>query len=316
MWLDKLEKKIGKYCIKNLMLYIIAMNGAVFVLSLLLPDLRLLSRMVLVPSLVMKGEVWRLITFLFIPATFNPVWILLSLYFYYMIGSALEREWGAFRFNVYYLVGVLCTIAGAFLGGTGTSVYLNLSLIFAFPYLFPNYQMMIFFFFPVKIKYLALLYAGLLVYTSVYSPLSGLITILGSAVNFLLFFWKDIYYRLRLNRKAYMNRQEFKSKIPKIYVMHRCAICGKTDVEDRHMDFRYCVDCDGDYEYCMDHLYDHEHVKADTSAGNPKNDDSTGNDNDSVVNDGSAENNGSEGNNRSAENNGNAGDNGEIEGGN
>jgi|CZCA01.1.fsa_nt_gi membrane associated rhomboid family serine protease len=267
VWLDKLEKKIGRYCIKNLMLYITTLNGVVFVLSYLAPELDLVSRMILVPSLVMQGEVWRLITFLFVPMPFSPLWILLTLYFYYMIGTSLEHEWGSFRFNLYYLIGILGTIAGAFLGGSGTSGFLNLSLIFAFAYLYPNYQIMLFFFIPVKIKYLAILYAGSLVLMFSFSPLAGLVTILGSAVNFILFFWKDIYYRLRFNRRAYISQQEFKAKIPKIHVMHRCTICGKTDVEDRHMDFRYCVECDGDYEYCMDHLYDHEHVKADASAG-------------------------------------------------
>ncbi|HOQ06963.1 MAG TPA: rhomboid family intramembrane serine protease [Clostridiales bacterium] len=266
MWLDKLEKKIGKYCIKNLMLYITALNGVVFILQYLAPEADFVGKLMLVPSLVKQGEVWRLVTFLFIPMTFRPVRILFALYFYYLIGSSLEREWGSFKFNVYYFIGVLGTIAGAFLGGLGTSTFLNLSLIFAFAYLFPNYQIMIFYLFPVKVKYLALFYAAVLVFTFAFMPIVGLITVLGSAVNFILFFWKDIYYRLRFNRRAYMSQKEFKEKIPKIHVMHRCTICGITDVEDRKMDFRYCVECDGDYEYCMDHLYNHEHVKADAQA--------------------------------------------------
>lgn len=266
VWLDKLEKKIGKYCIKNLMLYITALNGVVFILQYLAPEADFVGKLMLVPSLVKQGEVWRLVTFLFIPMTFRPVRILFALYFYYLIGSSLEREWGSFKFNVYYFIGVLGTIAGAFLGGLGTSTFLNLSLIFAFAYLFPNYQIMIFYLFPVKVKYLALFYAAGLVFTFAFMPIVGLITVLGSAVNFILFFWKDIYYRLRFNRRAYMSQKEFKEKIPKIHVMHRCTICGITDVEDRKMDFRYCVECDGDYEYCMDHLYNHEHVKADAQA--------------------------------------------------
>ena len=273
--LDKLEKRIGKFCIRNLMIYIIAMNAVVFLMAYLFPELNIVSRLALVPELVLKGEVWRLVTFLFIPMSFHPFWIIFTLYFYYMIGTSLEHEWGAFKFNVYYFIGVLGTIAGAFLSELRTSTFLNLSLIFAFAYLFPNYQIMIFFFFPVKIKYLALFYAAGLVFTFALMPIVGLITVLGSAVNFILFFWKDIYYRIRFNRKAYMNQKEFKEKIPKIHVMHRCTICGITDVEDRKMDFRYCVDCEGDYEYCMDHLYNHEHVKADTPAdgnGDPADD--------------------------------------------
>lgn len=260
MWLDKVEKKIGKYSISNLMLYITALNGAVFILSFLDPDLEVIGKLNLVPSLVLEGEIWRLVTFLFIPTNFSPIWILFTLYFYYIIGSTLENEWGSFKFNVYYLIGVLGTIAAAFLGGAGTAEHLNLSLIFAFAFLYPNYELNLFFFLPVKIKYLALIYAALLLLSFGFAPLYGLITILGSALNFIVFFWRDVYYMLRFKKKAQRNRQEFKSKIPKILVMHRCSICGKTDVEDRKMDFRYCVDCDGDYEYCMDHLYTHEHV--------------------------------------------------------
>ncbi len=270
MWLDRLERKIGKYSIRNLMLYITAINGAVYLLNLLVPELNIIYRAMLIPEFVLKGEVWRLITFLFIPMGSSPIWILFTLYFYYLIGSTLEREWGAFKFNVYYLIGILGTIAGAFLGGAGTAEYLNLSLIFAFAFLFPNYEMMLFFFVPIKIKYLAIAYAALLVLSFGLSPLYGLITILGSAVNFIVFFWRDVYYKLRFRRKSQKSRQEFRSKIPKIHVMHRCSVCGKTDVEDKKMEFRYCVDCEGDYEYCMDHLYNHEHVKSSRpEGGNP-----------------------------------------------
>lgn len=262
--LDRLERKIGKYSIRNLMIYITALNGAVFLLAFLIPDLNLYSKLALIPSLVMKGEVWRLITFLFIPMNSSPIWIVFTLYFYYLIGSALEREWGSFKFNVYYLIGVLGTIGAAFLGGGADAVILNFSLIFAFAYLFPNFQIMLFFFLPVKIKYMAIAYAVLLIISAGFSPVRWLM-IIGSVVNFILFFWRDLYYRLKFNKKAHITRQQFKAQIPKLHIMHRCYICGKTDVEDRKMEFRYCCDCDGDYEYCMDHLYNHEHIKEDDS---------------------------------------------------
>lgn len=260
-WLNKLEKKLGKYSIKNLMMYITALNGVVFLLSHIDLKGEFLYKLTLIPSFVLQGEVWRLLTFLFIPPTRSPLWLIFALYFYYMIGSSLEQEWGPFKFNVYYLIGILGTIVSVFLGGFGSAAYLNLSLIFAFAYLFPNYQLMLFFFFPVKIKYLAIVYAVFLVFSFGFAPLIGLITIVGSALNFLLFFGKDIYYRITSGRRTYYSKKEFQAKIPKIYVMHRCTVCGKTNVEDRNMDFRYCVDCEGDYEYCMDHLYTHEHKK-------------------------------------------------------
>lgn len=262
-WLNKIEKKFGRYSIRNLMLYITVLNGVVFLLSYLGNNYLFMSKLMLSPSLVMQGEVWRLVTFLFIPPSTSPMWLIFALYFYYMIGSELEHEWGSFKFNIYYLVGALGTIGAAFLGGIGSAMFLNFSLIFAFSYLFPNFQIMIFFIIPVKMKYLSLAYLAILIYMFWSVPLLGLITIGGSVLNFLLFFGKDIIARIATGRKVYYNRRSYASKIPKVIIIHRCAVCGKTERDDRNLEFRYCVDCDGDYEYCMEHLYNHEHVKGD-----------------------------------------------------
>ncbi len=265
-WLNKLEKKFGKYSISNLMLYITALNGAVFLLTYVGNGNSILVKLMLIPSQIMQGEVWRLVTFLFIPPTTSPIWLLFTLYFYYMIGSALEHEWGSFKFNIYYLVGVLGTIGAAFLlGGSSSAMLLNFSLIFAFSYLFPNFQIMIFFVIPVKMKYLSLAYAAMLIYMYWGAPIYGLITVGGSILNFLLFFGKDFMLRLATGRKVYYNRKSFQSKIPKVIIIHRCAVCGKTERDDRTLEFRYCVDCEGDFEYCMEHLHTHEHVKGDGS---------------------------------------------------
>lgn len=264
-WLNKLERKIGKYAIKNLMIYIVALNGLVALLTYLFSyynkELIILSKMSLDIPMVMKGEVWRLVTFLFIPWTTSPVWLLFTLYFYYMIGTSLEHEWGSFKFNVYYLVGVLGTIGVAFISGSGSSTLLDLSLVLAFAYLYPNYQILLFFFIPVKIKYLAILYAIGLGVMILGSPLYGFITVLGSMINFILFFGKDILARIGMGRRVYYNRREFESKIPKDITIHRCTICGRTEKDDKNLEFRYCSDCDGDYEYCMEHLENHVHVK-------------------------------------------------------
>lgn len=259
--IDRLDRKFGKYSIKNLMLYITVLNGVGFILSFLDREGTFIGKLMLIPSLVKAGEVWRLVTFLFVPLNNSPIWFLFTLYFYYMIGSTLENEWGSFRFNIYYLIGVLGTIGAAFIGGVGSATFLNMSLIFAFAYLFPNFQLMMFFFFPVKIKYLAIFYALYLVYTFSFAPLVGFITIGGSVLNFLLFFGKDIIFRLTTGRKVYYKRQSFKEQIPKWIVLHKCEICGRTEIEDKNLEFRYCADCEGDHEYCMDHLYTHEHVK-------------------------------------------------------
>ena len=263
-WLYKTEKKLGKYSIRNLMLYITVLNGIVFLLMYADREGLFITKLMLVPSLVMQGEIWRLVPFLFIPPNSSPMWIIFTLYFYYMIGSTLEQEWGSFKFNIYYLVGVLGTIGAAFLlGSVSTAMYLNFSLIFAFSYLFPNFQILIFFILPVKMKYFSLVYAILLVFSFWSTPLYGLITVGGSILNFILFFGKDIIVRLATGRKVYYNRRSFEAKIPKNVTIHKCTVCGKTEKDDKNLEFRYCVDCEGDYEYCMEHLHTHEHVKGD-----------------------------------------------------
>lgn len=255
-------KRFKRQGINNLMLYITVANGVVFLLSYLDREGLFLSKLILVPSLVLQGEVWRLITFLFIPPTTSPMWVIFTLYFYYMVGSSLENEWGSFKFTLYYIIGALGTIVAAFLvGGISTGMYLNLSLIFAFAYLFPNFQLLLFFFIPVKIKYLAIFYAISLVVTFWSSPVTGLITVGGSVVNFILFFGKDIILRMITGRKSYISRRNFEAKIPKDVIIHRCSICGRTERDDKTLEFRYCAECDGDYEYCMEHLSTHEHVK-------------------------------------------------------
>jgi len=260
-WIDWLDRKLGKYSIKNLMLYITILNGVAFILSYLDTEGVFVFKLMLIPAYVMKGEVWRLVTFLFVPTEGSPFSFLITLYFYYIIGSTLEHEWGSFKFNLYYLIGVLGTIGAAFITGFGAATYLNLSLIFAFAYLYPNFQLLLFFFLPVKIKYLAIAYALFLVYNFRAVPVYGLITVAGSILNFLLFFGKDIISWLILRRKSHFNQKSFKEQFPKWNVLHKCTICGRTELEDKNLEFRYCVDCDGDYEYCMDHLYNHEHIK-------------------------------------------------------
>lgn len=259
-WLDKFERKLGHIGIKGLMTYIVGMNAVVFVLWLLEPAF--IYKLVLEPSLVMQGEVWRLVTYLFIPPTFSPIWLIFTLYFYYLIGSSLEREWGTFKFNIYYLIGMIGTTAAVFLtGGIGTSFYLNLSLFLAFAYIYPNFQILLFFFFPVKIKYLAWLDAAFLVWTVITGLIPDKAAVAVSIINFLLFFGKDIIIHLKTGRQTYYRRRNYDTKLPKDFTIHKCEICKKSEKDDKNLEFRYCVECEGDHEYCMEHLYSHKHIK-------------------------------------------------------
>ncbi len=261
-FLNRLERKFGRFAIKELILYIILLNFLVFLLKLLDKSGTYLNKLVLISELVMKGEVWRLITFIFIPPTTSIIWIIFVLYFYYLIGSGLEHEWGSFKFNVYYFLGMLGTIAGSFISGYGyTGVYLNLSLLFAFAFIYPDFQILLFFFIPVKIKYLVWLDWIFFIYGLIFAPLGDKIAISICIMNYFLFFGGDIFKIAVNGRKSFFRNKDFRSSLNEASYIHKCYTCGITEKSNNEMVFRYCAECEGDYEYCMEHLKDHEHIK-------------------------------------------------------
>ncbi len=263
-WLNKLERKYGKYAINNLMLYIVLLTGTVYLLSMFDRTGSFLYRLALIPSRVMQGEIWRLITYIFIPPRTSPIFIFFVLYFYYMIGTGLERAWGSFKFNVYYLIGIIATTLAAFLTrGTATSLYLNLTLFLAFARLYPNHQILLFFIIPVKMKYLAWFNWALFGLTILTGPIPSKITALVALTNYFIFFGKDLINDIKRKQKVHKNRRRFESgkNWNDQETAHRCHKCGITEKDDPKMDFRYCSKCEGAYEYCWDHLQDHEHVQ-------------------------------------------------------
>ncbi len=210
-FLDKLDRKYGKLAIRNLMLYISAGNLIVFLLSFMMPSLP--GYLALYPTLVLQGQVWRLITFVFIPPDTSILFILFAVYFYYMIGNTLEHEWGSFRLNAYYFVGMLATIIAAFITGGTYGLHLNLSLFLAFAYLYPNHEILLFFFLPVKIKYLAWLNLAFIGFTLLFQPLPYKIAAIVSLANYLLFFGDDMIKRMKMRRTSYYNRKNYFKQI-------------------------------------------------------------------------------------------------------
>lgn len=259
--LDKLERRFGRYAIPQLILYVVGINGLMYLLSYAYPQSDLFGMLALVPHRIMQGEVWRLITFVFIPPAASLLWIFFILYFTWMIGSALEQEWGSFRFNLYYFAGILATAAGAFAAGGGaTALYLNLSLFLAFARIYPDYEVLLFFVLPVKVKYLAWLNWFFLAFTVLTAPLSVKVAALVSVANYFLFFGRDTFLKAKARGSAHQRKKPFRA-LQEDRTIHRCTICGKTEKDDPAMDFRYCSSCEGDFEYCMDHLKTHKHKR-------------------------------------------------------
>ncbi len=258
-WLNKLERKYGRYAISGLMKYIVAANLAVFLLEVINPGLE--ANLMLIPQAVMAGQVWRLVTFILIPPATSAFWILFTLYFYYIIGMGLEQAWGSFKFNIYYLVGMIATIIVSLVGGSpATGVFINLTLFLAFASIYPNHEVLLFFILPVKVKYLGILNAVLLVQQFIMGGVGIKLMILASLANYFIFFGKDFIELFKTKKKVKKNKEKFKVIEMKDYVRHRCTVCGITERDDPNMEFRYCSKCSGHKEYCMNHLKNHEHI--------------------------------------------------------
>lgn len=240
---------------------------------------------------ILHGQVWRVITFIIDPPSTSLIWVAFALMLYYFIGKQLEAAWGAFRFNVYFFAGVLFHVIAAILVYliTGISMhldtaYLNMSLFFVFAFLYPDVQFLVWFVIPVKAKWLAWLdgafflygiaqafipsYGGNAVYGIYYkaNALAAFVSIL----NFLLFFLSSRKTRA-YSPKQMKRKRDFQKNLRQARptqnpyatggAKHRCAVCGRTELDDPNLEFRYCSKCHGNYEYCQEHLFTHIHVQ-------------------------------------------------------
>ena len=210
-FLDRLSYKFRNICIPNLMLYIVIAMAGVFVVELFVPTVPLSLYLNFDRDLIFGGQWWRIITWIFIPTSSSIVWIIFSLYFYYLIGSGLEQRWGSFKFNVYYLVGVIATIIGGFITGTTGNTFLNYSLFFAFAVLYPDFQVLLFLFIPIKIKWLALVDLVFFVLSFIFVPLSYKVAIIASMLNFILFFYEDFGKFIKNQIYYFKHRNKYKN---------------------------------------------------------------------------------------------------------
>lgn len=211
-WLNKLERKFGRYAIPNLMYYIIGGTIAVYIIDYLLP-MSLSYYLAFIPGLIMEGQIWRILTFIFIPPSASILFMAFVLYFYYMIGNTLEYEWGTFKFNMYYLFGMIGTIIAGLITGYGTSTYLNLSLFLAFAYLFPDTEVLLFMIIPVKMKWLAYLNWAFFIINLIFGTIYQRVAIIASLINFFIFFEKDFINYIKFHRKYGSTRRNFKQEM-------------------------------------------------------------------------------------------------------
>lgn len=217
-WLYRMStKKIGKFRIPGLMNYILALMAGAYIAQYVFVDANILGFLSFSRALILQGQVWRLLTWIIVPPVGTSlVSLIFFLYFYYLVGSSLENEWGSFIFTFYYVVGVVCTIIAGFITGGVVNTYLNLSLYFAFAILYPNTQIYLFFLIPIKMKYLALANAVFYVITIIQSLVSGQWVVFGaliaSLVNLAIFFGKDFFNNIKNSFKYRKTRRQFRSE--------------------------------------------------------------------------------------------------------
>lgn len=288
-FLDKLERKFGRYAIHNLMYYIIVLQIAGMAINVFAPNF-MYSYLTLDIAKVLQGQVWRLVTFILDPGIgfsiegLGILFTAITLYLYYYIGRTLENIWGAFRFNLYYFSGIVFNIIAAFILyflyqnvfhdiywlniiGSGFGLeYINISLFLAFACIFPNQELFYMFLIPIKMKYLGMLYGVYIVYDIYVALANGLptraVAIIVALLNFIIFFLMSRNYK-RVSPREYNRKKKYQGQVRKVenQTRHRCAVCGRTEQDDETLEFRFCSKCDGNYEYCMEHLFTHEHVK-------------------------------------------------------
>ncbi len=282
-FMTKMERKYGKFSIPNLTIILIVCFIVGYLIEIFQPDA--IYAISLNPEKIMQGQVWRLISWIFMPPRALSVWIIITLMFYYRVGQTLEEAWGDFRYTLYILSGIFFTdigVVGSYLvlKLTGqaelasfyaaycstSTYYLCMSMFLAYAFMFPHLQVLLYFIIPIKVKWLGYVYIACILFTILSSGMIGdyatMVTIIMSILNFVLFYvlmkGKNRPSKAHRKRKVVYKKEVRQTQI---LTRHKCAICGQTEEDNQELEFRYCSRCKGNYEYCQNHLFTHEHKK-------------------------------------------------------
>lgn len=279
-WLTKLERKFAKYAVQNLTKYLLICYAVGFVVSLVMPEL--LYYFTFEPALILQGQVWRFISWVIVPSTTSFIGFLFMMLLYYSLGMTLENIWGTFRYNLYIFSGMLFTMVGAFVAyfiissqmgqmafGIGylvSTYYINLTIFLACAAIMPDLQLYLYGILPVKMKWFAYLDAAFIGMDLLRGNLVTRIIIVASILNFVVFFFASRNMR-KYHPKQVIRKKKFEQEIKRPVqdfgsgARHKCTVCGRTELDDPNLEFRYCSKCNGNHEYCSDHLFTHEHIK-------------------------------------------------------
>ena len=288
--MKNLRRQFEVFCFKNrtkgisnLMLYISLGTALVYLMSAMNGSYLLYNLLYFDRELILRGQIWRLFTY---PLTYridNLLLMAVSLLCYYSLGRAMENIWGTLRFNLFYLTGVIMMdVYCMIFGGTASVTYLNLSLFLSYATLFPDAHFLLFFIIPIKAWFFALMDLAIVVIDLITYPFPYNLFSVISLANYFLFFGKDVVNVIpmswRVNARRLFRKQRMQPKkaktipfdagsyraataTPTAPYTHRCTICGRTDVTDPKLEFRYCSRCKGYYCYCEDHINSHSHIQ-------------------------------------------------------
>jgi hypothetical protein len=256
--LDRLERRLGFLRIPGLLRYVAAFTAVVFLFYKLQPSY--LSLIDLDPNAVRHGEVWRLVTYIFIPQLGSliptPDWFNAAFYIFFLVwvGDRLEQAWGSFRLNLYFLIGMIGTTIAAFFFGTSFSnAMLVSSIFFAFARFYPDVVIYFAYILPLKVKWMAWAYAAILCWKFVFGTMQFRSAVIAALVNYLIFFGRDLFHEAKQRQEVSTRRQRFDADVRDATKdpLHCCKTCGRTELSDPDLEFR--VARDGE-EYCMQHL--------------------------------------------------------------
>ncbi len=283
--MKNLRRNFERFCLRNrnkgipnLMLYICIGNAVMYVISMVTRNYTLYNLLSFNRRLILQGQVWRLFTYPLTYLTSNILLMAISLLCYYSLGNAMERMWGTLKFNIFYLTGVVLMDIYAMIFNCSANVYyLNMSLFLGYATLFPDASFLLFFIIPVKAWVLAL-FDLVIILLGVFSPpftAANLFPLIALG-NYFLFFGKDVLNVIPLswqsNARKLFHKKPKQPKViqfhvsqkpqePKQSYNHRCTVCGRTDVSNPELEFRYCSKCKGYYCYCQDHINNHVHIQ-------------------------------------------------------
>ncbi|MBQ7340829.1 MAG: rhomboid family intramembrane serine protease [Oscillospiraceae bacterium] len=298
--MKNLRKRFNLFCyrhsswgIPNLMLYVVLGSAIISVLTMVTRNPILFNWLCFDKAKILQGQVWRLVSYVLIDRADDSIINLLFLYFFYMLGRHVETSMGTLRFNLFYFTGVILMDIFAMIFSPADPInsaifsaylysqmgfYLHLSLLLVFAASNPNAHFLMFFIIPIKswimsLIYLTMVLINIVTYLQAGFPFPTYLFPLVGIANFLLFTGKDVvnvlppawrpsgYRHVRVNKPPKKAEQPPKQAPKQVDYTHRCTVCGRTDVSNPELEFRYCSRCNGYYCYCEDHINNHTHVE-------------------------------------------------------